>query len=163
MPVIIILMGVSGSGKTTVGKLLAKDLGWEFYEGDDFHPQQNILKMHRGIPLNDEDRIPWLVSLRLLIGRLLIQKNHAVIACSALKHAYRAWLTKGHDDIVFVYLHGSYTLIHRRLQSRTAHFMNPGLLISQFNALEEPQDGLCVNINQAPENIVRQIKEALQD
>lgn len=159
---IVVLMGVSGAGKTTIGKLLAQDLGWKFYEGDDFHPQMNVDKMRRGIPLDDEDRIPWLRALRKLIHNLVDHSERAVITCSALKQNHRSWLSTDGQDIVLVYLKGSYHLIHERMGSRQNHFMSPNLLASQFMALEEPQDILSVSIDQSPEDIVRQIKQSLK-
>jgi gluconokinase len=159
---IVVLMGVSGSGKTTIGKLLAQDLGWKFYEGDDFHPQMNVDKMQRGIPLNDEDRVPWLRALRKLIHNLIAHSQRAVITCSALKQKYRSWLTTDGQDLLWVYLKGNYALIHERVRSRKEHFMSPNLLTSQFLALEEPQDILSVSIEQSPEDIVNQIKQSLK-
>jgi gluconokinase len=158
---IVILMGVSGSGKTTIGQLLAKDLGWPFYEGDDFHPHRNVAKMRGGVPLTDEDRVPWLHALHQLIQDLLTKSQRAVITCSALKQAYRAWVTDGHPHVSMVYLRGNYTLIHQRLQSRKLHFMKADLLASQFSALEEPHDIPFVDIAQSPEVIVQQIKRML--
>ena len=159
---IIILLGVSGSGKTTVGQLLARELGWTFYEGDAFHSPGNIDKMRRGIALHDKDRGPWLQALRTLIHDLLAQSRHAVIACSALKQAYRDTLTEGYSHIAFVYLQGSYTLIARRLQSRTGHFMSSDLLVSQFMTLEEPHDVPMVDIDQPPDVIVQHIIRILE-
>jgi gluconokinase len=159
---IIILMGVSGAGKTTIGKLLARDLGWEFYEGDDFHPLMNVDKMRRGLSLDDEARAPWLQALRTLIHDLLDRSQHAVITCSALKQAYRKELTKGYSHVAFVYLQGSYALISRRLRSRRDHFMNPELLASQFKTLEEPHDIPMVDIDHPPDIIVRHIKQRLE-
>jgi gluconokinase len=160
---IVVLMGVSGAGKTTIGKLLAEDLGWKFYEGDDCHPQINVDKMQNRIPLNDEDRVPWLRALQKLIHSLITQSQCAVITCSALKQKYRSWLTTGGQDLLFIYLKGSYALIHERVGSRQKHFMSPHLLASQFSALEEPQDILSVSIDQSPEDIVNQIKQSLKN
>jgi gluconokinase len=154
---IVILMGVSGSGKTTIGQLLAKELGWQFYEGDAFHPRHNVDKMQRGIPLNDEDRMPWLEALRKLIDHLLAQSQRAVITCSALKQTYREGLIEGHPHVTFVYLHGSYKLIHQRLESRDHHFMNPDLLASQFRTLEKPDDVPLANVADPPDVIVDKI------
>ena len=122
---IVILMGVSGSGKTTIGQRLAKDLNWRFYEGDNFHPKTNVDKMRRRIALTDEDRAPWLAALDHLIQDLIQETQSAVIACSALKHAYRVLLEGNRNQVVFVYLKGSYNLIRERLLARKGHFMNP--------------------------------------
>jgi gluconokinase len=158
---IIILMGVSGSGKTTVGRLLARDLGWPFYDGDDFHPQANIDKMRQGIPLTDADRDSWLTALRQQITALIANHQSAVLACSALKQAYRDRLRGDQPEVRFIYLKGDYALIRRRLRKRRGHFMKADLLTSQFAALEEPQGVPTVDIAQAPEAIVECIKQAL--
>jgi gluconokinase len=134
--VIVIVFGVSGAGKTTIGKLLAEELSWQFYEADDFHPDANIEKMRRGRPLTDEDRWPWLERLREQITRSLAAKDNAVLACSALKHTYRERLRVS-DDVKFVFLRGDYALIENQLRCRRGHFMNPALLRSQFADLEE--------------------------
>src|SRR5258708_3257272 len=134
----MIVFGVSGAGKTTIGKLLAEQLGWQFYEGDDFHPRANIEKMRSGRPLTDKDRWPWLERLREQITRSLAAKENAVLACSALKRAYRERLRVS-DDVTFVFLRADYALIERQLRRRRGHFMNPVLLLSQFADLEEPQ------------------------
>src|SRR5215510_9080544 len=134
----IIIFGVSGAGKTTVGKLLARQLGWQFLEADDFHSAANIEKMRSGRPLTDEDRWPWLDCLREQIKRLLAAGENAVLACSALKRAYRDRLRVS-DEVKFVFLRGDYALVEKQLRSRRRHFMNPDLLQSQFDDLEEPQ------------------------
>lgn len=159
---IVILMGVSGAGKTMIGQRLADELGWQFFEGDAFHPRRNIAKMSRGMALNDRDRNPWLKVLRELIHDLTVEAQRAVITCSALKQVYRDRLTAGHPQVAIVYLKGSPGLIHRRLQSRSDHFMKADMLASQFSTLEEPRDALAVDIEQAPEIIVQQIKQALR-
>jgi gluconokinase len=158
---VIILMGVSGAGKTTVGQLLAADLGWPFYEGDDFHPPANIKKMRQGIALTDEDRDPWLARLQCLIRELLRKNQSAVVTCSALKQSYRDRLRDGVQDVCFVYLKGDSDLIRRRLQDRRGHFMNPNLLASQFATLEEPLGVLTIDVVQQPEDIVQHIKRKL--
>jgi gluconokinase len=158
---IIILMGVSGSGKTTIGRLLARDLGWDFQDADDFHPPENIAKMSSGVPLTDEDRQPWLQSLHDLILDYIQQNRHAVIACSALKEIYRTGLQVNHI-VQFVYLVGSFELIRERLTSRQRHFMTTDLLASQFAALEEPQDVLAIDISAKPEEIVKAIRAAFE-
>ena len=132
---ILVLMGVSGSGKSTVGKLLAEQLGWSFIEADDFHPAANVKKMHGGEPLTDADRRPWLDVLRQKVDDVCARGENAILACSALKHAYQEYLARDEPDCVrYVYLHGSEELIRQRLAVRTGHFMNPGLLHSQFEA-----------------------------
>jgi gluconokinase len=157
---IIILMGVSGSGKTTVGKLLANDLGWEFLEADDFHPPANIDKMRRGVPLDDADRDPWLAAMAEALETRARAGTNAVLACSALKHAYRKRLRIS-PDIRFVYLKGSFEEISERLGDRRGHFFSPDLLQSQFEALEEPRDAIIVDVSSPPETIARRIKRAL--
>jgi gluconokinase len=158
--VIVILFGVSGAGKTTLGQLLAKELGWKFYDADDFHPRANIEKMHGGQPLSDEDRAPWLQNLRALIERRLRTKENAVLACSALKRAYRRIL-KVNEKVKFVYLRGSYELVAAQLRRRHGHFMNAGLLQSQFEILEEPEPAegsIVINLGPSPRELVEQIK-----
>lgn len=152
-----IIMGVSGSGKTTVGELLAQRLGCRFYDGDDFHPPENIAKMATGIPLNDDDRRGWLVALADLIRQGLAHGETGVIACSALKEAYRAVLRVDPKQVQFVYLKGDYDTIWARMQGRTGHYMKPGMLQSQFETLQEPIDALDVDVNLAPERIVDQV------
>lgn len=158
---IIILMGVAGAGKTTVGELLATDLNWPYYEGDTFHPPQNVAKMALGVPLTDEDRRPWLRRLRRLIEETLEQGASAILGCSALKRAYRQQLCVDDEAVKFVYLKGSYELIEDRLEDRQGHYMKSDLLASQFEALEEPQNALEVDIDQTPEAIVEEIKRTL--
>jgi gluconokinase len=158
----VILMGVAGSGKTTVGRLLASALGWHFYEGDDFHPRPNIDKMQRGIPLTDDDRWPWLQALREVIDACQAQGTSAVMACSALKQTYRDYLMHGCDEVKLVYLQGSYDLLSQRLTQRQGHFMPAGLLTSQIATLEEPQQGLHFDVATPPEVLVAAIRQALQ-
>jgi gluconokinase len=161
--VIVIVFGVSGAGKTTVGKLLAEDLGWTFYEADEFHPRANIEKMRSGHPLTDEDRWPWLRRLRERMTRSLAAKENAVLACSALKHAYRECLRVS-DDVKFVFLRGNYALIEKQLRHRRGHFMNAALLKSQFAELEEPkpdEDVLTVELGGTPPELVEEIKTKL--
>jgi gluconokinase len=159
---IVILMGVSGSGKTMIGQRLANELDWQFFEGDAFHSRRNVDKMSRGMALNDRDRDPWLKVLRELIHELTVEAQRAVITCSALKQVYRDRLTAGYPHVAIVYLKGGPGLIYRRLQSRSDHFMKADMLASQFSTLEEPRDALAVDIEQAPEIIIQQIKRALQ-
>ena len=161
---VVIVCGVSGAGKTTVGKLLAKELRWKFYEGDDFHPQANIDKMRAGIALTDADRAPWLQSLRELIERCLAENTNAVLACSALKKSYRD-LLRVNDSVKFVFLHGDYARINAQLQKRSGHFMNPELLKSQFDTLEEPraEEGtIMLELEESPHILVRQIERKLR-
>jgi gluconokinase len=158
---IVVLMGVSGSGKTTVGKVLAKRLGWTFHDADDYHPAANITKMHRGIPLTDEDRGPWLQTLALLIDRARDRGENVVLACSALKHAYQEYLREGLDDIRYVLLSGSEDLIAQRLAARKGHFMNPSLLHSQFETLEPPEHAIAIDITPSPEEIAVEIRRKL--
>ena len=158
---IIILMGVSGSGKTTIGHLLAQDLGWPFYDGDDFHPPSNIDKMRQGIPLTDDDRDAWLTTLRHQIDTLVDTRQSAVLACSALKQTYRERLGRGQPEVRFIYLKGDPALIRQRLQKRRGHFMPADLLASQFATLEEPQGVPAIDIAQTPETVVDLIKRAL--
>ena len=157
---VIVLMGVTGSGKTTVGRLLAEELDWQFYDADDFHTPANIEKMKRGVPLNDEDRRPWLETLRDLITGCLKQNINAIVACSALKESYREYLLTD-DRVRLIYLKGDYRQIQKRLSNRHGHFMNPALLLSQFDALEEPEQSAHINISESPAEIVKTIKSRL--
>ncbi len=158
----LIVMGVSGCGKSTIGKNLAQDLGWPFYDGDDFHPAENVAKMSRGIPLDDHDRAGWLAALADLICLHLRENHSGVLACSALKQKYRDQLTVDPDQVKFIYLKGSYELIKARMEARPGHYMKPGMLDSQFATLEEPTDALTVDIAQTPEQILKYIKQSLQ-
>ena len=159
---VLVLMGVSGTGKTTVGKALAAELGWAFVEGDDFHPAANVEKMTAGIPLNDEDRRPWLQALRRRVDEACGQKENVVLACSALKHDYREYLERHDPECVhYVYLHGSEELIKKRLAARKGHFMNPNLLHSQFETLEPPADAVRVDVAPPPEQIAAEIRKKL--
>ena len=160
---IVIVFGVSGAGKTTVGKLLAEELGWRFYEADDFHPRANIEKMRSGRPLTDEDRWPWLKLLREQITRALTAKENAVLACSALKRAYRERLRVS-DDVKFVFLRGDFALVEKQLRRRRGHFTNAALLRSQFDDLHEPgpdEDALTIELGQNAEEVVKEIKAKL--
>ena len=153
----IIVMGVAGCGKTTVGKSPAKHMGWDFYDADDFHPPENIAKMANGIPLNDADRSPWLASLRNLISSSLIENRPGVLACSALKESYRQQLLTDSDDAQIVFLKGNYDLIWSRLSMRNDHYMKPQMLQSQFETLEEPANTLTVDISKSINDIVQEI------
>lgn len=157
---IIVVMGVTGSGKTTVGRMLSQILGWKYFDADDFHPPANIQKMKRGIPLNDSDRMPWLEQLQLILKRSLDAGESAVLACSALARRYRDLLLID-QRVRLVYLKGDHTLIEERLRERRNHYMNPELLGSQFKTLEEPTDGLHVDIRSSPEAIVELIRTQL--
>ena len=160
---IVIVFGVSGAGKTTIGKLLAKRLGWRFLEADDFHPRANIEKMRDGLPLTDEDRWPWLKLLREQIERSLAANENAVLACSALKRRYRERLRVS-DNVKFVLLRGDYALVEKQLHSRRGHFMNPDLLQSQFADLEKPEsdeDAVTIELGRTPEELVEEIKARL--
>lgn len=160
-PRFYILMGVSGSGKTAVGKALAAKLGWDFYDADDFHPPANIAKMAAGIPLNDDDRTPWLESLRDLISSCLKTNRPGVLACSALKERYRQTLLAGNSGVRLVYLKGSYDQIRARMETRNGHYMKPAMLHSQFEALEEPDNARVVDISLSVEHIVNLLHEEL--
>jgi gluconokinase len=159
---ILLLMGVAGSGKTTIGRLLAKDLGWKFYDADDFHPPANVAKMAAGHPLDDHDRAPWLHALRSRIQKSLTAAEDAVIGCSALKAAYREVLQPdAAEPIKLVYLRGSPELLTERLGGRTGHFMKPGMLASQLATLEEPRDALVADIALPPGELVSFIRKNL--
>ena len=158
---VIVLMGVSGCGKTTVGKLLGGSLGWSYFDADDYHSPENISKMKSGIALDDTDRQPWLQSLQQLIRDTLVKGNSAILSCSALKKSYREILLID-DRVRLVYLKGTYELIEERLKSRGAHYMNPKLLRSQFEALEEPLDALAIDITSTPKQIVSIIRHTLE-
>ncbi|MCU7874168.1 MAG: SMP-30/gluconolactonase/LRE family protein [Candidatus Thiodiazotropha sp. (ex Lucinoma borealis)] len=158
---VIIVIGVSGSGKTTIGQLLAHQLGWRFIEGDDYHTANNKVKMSAGIPLDDMDRQPWLDRLSLVIDEHLRADSDAVLSCSALKHQYREKLLRDAEQVRMIYLYGSFDLILERLKQRHDHFMNPALLKSQFETLEQPDDALTIQIDQPPEAIVARIIEQL--
>jgi gluconokinase len=159
---ILVVMGVSGSGKSTIGQLLADQLGWPFYDGDDFHPPENVKKMSEGIPLTDEDRASWLAVLAALISDHLQKGESAVLACSALKARYREQLLVDSDRVKFIYLKGSYAQIEARMQARAGHYMKPAMLASQFATLEEPADALTVTIDLAPAEIVSQVIAGLK-
>ena len=161
---IIVIFGVTAAGKTTVGQLLARELGWEFYEADDFHSVDNVEKMKRGVPLTDEDRQPWLGRLRELIERCFAAGENAVLACSALKKAYRDRLRVS-EQVKFVFLRGNRERISEQLQHRRGHFMNPALLESQFEDLEEPRSSeqvLTVDLGGSPRDLVQLIKKKLR-
>jgi carbohydrate kinase (thermoresistant glucokinase family) len=159
---VILVMGVSGSGKTTVGRLLAERIGATFIEGDTHHPAANIAKMERGEPLTDADRLPWLEALRALIENLMERGETGVVACSALKARYREQLRVDHPRVHLVYLDGDAATIRARMDARTDHFMPPELLQSQFDALEPPAEAdVIVSIGQTPGEIVQVICDRL--
>ena len=157
-------MGPAGSGKTTVGELLANQLSWEFADGDDFHPPANIAKMSQGIPLTDEDRLPWLQSIRDAMQQWLAQGRNAVVACSALKRSYRDLLgiDSNAKDIKLVYLEGSYDQLLERLHSRKGHYMKEQMLASQLADLEEPENALTIDVSKSAEEIVSEIRRLLR-
>jgi carbohydrate kinase (thermoresistant glucokinase family) len=161
---VIVVMGVSSSGKTTVASLLAGRLHWEFEDGDNLHPADNIAKMSRGIPLTDEDRWPWLRAIAAVIDRWIAEDQSGIIACSALKRAYRRIIVDDNPAVLLVYLKGSRELIRRRMAARQGHFMPPALLDSQFDILEEPtpeEHPLVISIERRPDEIVAEIAAAV--
>lgn len=163
-PCALVVMGVSGSGKSTIADKLAERLGWTYEDGDKFHPASNVAKMSAGHPLTDEDRWPWLQAIAGEIDRVCKADQHVVIACSALKRAYRDILVHGRDDVRIVYLKGEPKLIGDRLAQRKGHFMPPGLLASQFKTLEPPdtsENPVTVSIDASVETIVDAIVRQL--
>ena len=158
---IIIIIGVSGCGKTTIGKLLSQEIGLSFYDADDFHPQRNIEKMANNIPLTDDDRKSWLMDLSERI-RQWCSNGGAILACSALKESYRTLLTSKINEVKFVYLSGSRELIKKRIENRRNHFMQLSLLESQFDTLEVPTYGLHITIDHSPEEIINYITSEFQ-
>jgi gluconokinase len=156
---VLILMGVVGAGKTTVGTLLAQKLGWKFADADDFHPRANIEKISQGIALDDADRAPWLAAMHTAILRWNAEGQNVVLACSALKRSYRAQLGSG--KVQFVYLKGTRELILQRLRARHGHFASETILESQFRDLEEPDEAITVEIDKSPAQIVSEVSEKL--
>jgi gluconokinase len=157
LPSVIVVMGVSGAGKSTIAAMLAHRLGWSFEDADWFHPPSNVEKMHSGQPLTDDDRLPWLDGIAAWIRATREQRGHGVIACSALKRAYRDILVAGRSDVRIVYLKGDRDLIARRFSLRQEHFMPASLIDSQFAALEEPEEdehAVVVSIDAGPRAIV---------
>jgi gluconokinase len=158
---IVTVMGVTGSGKTTVGIVLAKRLGWEFADADDFHSAANKDKMHRGIPLTDADRKPWLAAIHDQLAQASAKHRSLVLGCSALKQSYRDELFRA-LEVRLVYLKGSYELIDEHLRSRKGHFADDKILAAQFVDLEEPKDALVVDVSETPEQIVDEICQRLK-
>ncbi|MBE9146064.1 gluconokinase [Planktothrix mougeotii] len=159
---IILVMGVSGSGKSTIGQLLAESLQWQFHDADEFHSPENIAKMSKNIPLGDSDRLPWLMQVQKAIDDWLETKKNVVLACSALKDSYRLMLWRDSQQMRLVYLKGPEKLIQQRLQSRYNHFMSANLLDTQLDILEEPKTALYVDISDSPLEIIAQIQTYLQ-
>ncbi len=159
---LLLLMGVTASGKTTVGQLLADKLGWPFYDGDDFHPPANVEKMSHGIPLTDDDRAPWLARLHQLLADAEARGESVILGCSALKEAYRHVLSDGLHSLRLIYLKGDAATLQARLDHRVGHFMPRTMLPSQMAALEEPADALVVNAAFPPDVLVEQILAALK-
>ncbi len=166
IPSVLVVMGVSGSGKTTIAALLAGRLGWEFVDADHFHSPANIRKMHGGTPLTDDDRWPWLATMAAWIEATRVTGRHGVLACSALKRAYRQVLVAGHADVRIVYLRGDKALITKRQEARHHHFMPAALVESQFATLEEPgaeEHPLTVSVAPTPPEIVADIARRVLD
>ena len=159
---IIVIMGVSGSGKSTIGRALAETLHWGFSDADDFHSPANVEKMKNGIALTDEDREPWLRSMKAAIEKWKRDESGHVLACSALKASYREILGQNDPDVKFVYLQGGFDLLCQRLKQRKGHFFNPALLRSQFEALEPPKGALVVDVSREPQEIVGAILGAIK-
>lgn len=162
-PIVLVLMGVSGAGKSTIGKRLAETTNRTFADADDFHPPSNVEKMAAGEPLDDGDRKPWLQALRAFIDRQIEKKEPTVLACSALKAAYRRRLGTGRNAVELVYLRGSFDQIQQRISGRTDHFFDAELLSTQFDALEAPDgaEALIIDVSATPAKIVEAIREAL--
>jgi carbohydrate kinase (thermoresistant glucokinase family) len=157
----VVLMGVAGSGKTTIGQRLSAVLGWPFRDADEFHPPSNIAKMTNGTPLTDEDREPWLKGIREYVSQALQLNQSVVVTCSALKDSYRQTLTEGIQNVNIVYLRGSRALLEARLRARREHFMKPEMLDSQLAALEEPAAATAVDIDVSPDEVVEAIRTKL--
>lgn len=159
---VIVVMGVAGSGKTTVGRALAASLGRPFFDADDFHPPENIARMRAGVPLTDADREPWLASLCALIERADAAGEDLVLACSALRARFRERLRAAAKDLRYVYLDAGRDVIAHRLAERTGHFMSRNLVASQFADLEEPDDALVLDASRAPKELVAEIERAIE-
>lgn len=159
---VIVVLGPMGCGKTTIGAMLAEKLGWDFFDADDYHPEANKKKMGAGLPLDDDDRRPWLLILHQIIRDHVSEKRGMVLACSALKKKYRLLLGIDQQQVVSVYLQGSYELLHQRISGRCHEYMDKGLLQSQLDTLEEPQTGITVDISGSPAEICQAIIGNLQ-
>jgi len=157
---VIFVMGTTGAGKTTVGKLIARRLGWIFLDADDFHPPANIEKMKHGIPLTDADRAPWLANMHSRLAQLTAKKKDAVLACSALKQSYRDTLSAGLDFRI-VYLRGTYEQMRKHILARRGHFAGESILAGQFADLEEPIDALTLDVAGTPEDLTNRAIEGL--
>jgi gluconokinase len=160
-PIVIVLMGVAGSGKTTIGMKLAAELGWEFRDADEFHPPENVSKMSSGIPLNDRDRAPWLTAIRTYVLDCLARDRGAIVTCSALKESYRQTIVPDPARVKLVHLTGDYPLLLERMVARQGHFMKPEMLKSQFATLEPPAGAVTIDVAQPPDAIVAQIRRDL--
>jgi gluconokinase len=163
-PMVVVVMGVSSSGKTTVAKLLAETLGWQYQEGDALHPPENVAKMSSGTPLTDADRLPWLRAIAARIDEWRSRGEPGVVTCSALKHAYRDIIVGNRPDVVLVYLKGSHDLIAARMAARKGHFMPTALLDNQFATLEEPsadERAITIDVGETPFRIVQEIMRRL--
>jgi gluconokinase len=160
---IVIIMGVTGVGKTTVGRLLAQRTGWPLYDADDYHSPANVEKMRAGVPLTDEDRWPWLDRLNALLCAAHAKGESAILACSALKQRYRERLQQGLQGVRWVHLKGDIELIRSRLQQRKGHYMNPALLQSQFDALESPRDAVIIDVGDEPVALAQRVLTALRN
>jgi gluconokinase len=158
--VVVIVMGPTGAGKTTIGTMVAKQLNWQFADADTFHPPANIEKMSKGIPLDDADRAPWLAAMRKAILEWIAAGENVVLACSALKRAYREEL-RASPEVKIVYLKGDYALFAKRIRHRHGHFAGEGILAGQFADLEEPKDAITIDAAQSPEQIVAEIRKQL--
>jgi carbohydrate kinase (thermoresistant glucokinase family) len=164
-PIVIVVMGVSGCGKSTVAEMLAHRLGWHFAEADEFHPPANVAKMKSGVPLTDEDRAPWLAAIAAHIDAARASETPTVVTCSALKRRYRDVIVGHRSDVALVYLKGDYETIAQRMAARAHHYMPVSLLQSQFDALEEPgpdERPVTVSIDHPPERIVERLVETVQ-
>ena len=163
---VVVVMGVSGSGKTTIAAGLARDAGWTLLEGDSFHPPANVAKMHAGTPLTDDDRWPWLHAIAAAIDAVRARGGSAVVACSALKRAYRDILVGDRPDVVLAYLQGSRALIGERMAARHGHFMPAALLDSQFATLEEPapeERAIVAPVGPPPDAVIQDIERQLRE
>jgi gluconokinase len=158
--VVVIIMGTTGAGKTTIGTMLAAQLNWEFADADTFHPRANIEKMSHGTPLDDADRVPWLEAMRKAILEWIAAGKNVVLACSALKRAYRDELRPS-PEVIIVYLKGDYALFAERIRQRRGHFAGEGILAGQFADLEEPTDAITIDAAKSPEQIVAEIRKRL--